>query len=82
MGGVDARHLSSSVGVVRCGQHLLSFVTRTGRRWTAAGRRRGMHSGSQLSTELSSGVGRSVTRCMWVSACSASIACQPLISGC
>jgi hypothetical protein len=65
VGGVDASHLSCSAGVVRCGQRLLSFVMRIGRRWTAAGRGRGMHSGSQLSTELSSGVGRSVTDCIW-----------------
>lgn len=61
MGGVDTRHLSCFAGVVPCGLLLLSFVAGTSRRWTVAFLRRGMHSGAELSTELSSGVGRSVT---------------------
>jgi hypothetical protein len=64
VGGVDTCHLRSSAGVVPCGLLLLSFVVRTGRGWTVAFLRRGMHSGAELSTELSSGVGRSVTRCI------------------
>lgn len=64
MGGVDTRHLPCSPGVVLCGQLLLSFIERVGRQWTATWRKLGMHSSTQLSTELSSGVGRSVTRCI------------------
>lgn len=58
MGGVDARRLPSSAGVVRCGVHRLSFGRRASRRWTTMVHRAAIHSGSQLSTELSSGVGR------------------------
>jgi hypothetical protein len=58
VGGVDARRLPSSAGVVRCGAHRLSFGWRAGWRWTAVVHRGAIHSGPQLSTELSSGVGR------------------------
>ena len=60
MGGVDTCRLPSSTGVARCGKHKVVICAAHGPAVDSPPHPAAMHSGAQLSTELSSGVGRSV----------------------